>query len=276
MIPGELEMDRIRQTLDPRRIGRRIEHLTSTSSTNDAAWKMIDAVVEPDGLVVLAEHQSAGRGRFGRRWESPRGAGLLGSVILIDKTRSWSGGELSLLTAIAARDAIMACTDVVPVIKWPNDLLVAGRKLAGILIESRVFRESLMAYVLGIGINCLQQRNHLASELAETATSLELESRHPIDRTALAIALLGELDRWLGGPDAVRGPDLRREWLARAEPLGTRIHLEHAGTVYSGSVIDLDPTAALVVQLDEGGVRAFNAGDTTVVHRPSGSAPAVG
>ena len=271
MVPGVLQIERIRQALAPQRIGRRIEHLTSTPSTNDAAWGMIDTVDEPDGLVVFAEHQSAGRGRFGRRWESPRGAGLLGSTILIDKTRSWPGGELSLLAAIAVRDAIIACTDVVPVIKWPNDLLVAGRKLSGILIESRVFRENLTAYVVGIGINCLQQRNHLATELADTATSLELESRYPIDRTVLAIALLSELDRWLGCPDPVRGTDLRREWLARAEPLGVRIHLEHAGTVFSGSVIDLDPTAALLVQLDEGGVRAFNAGDTTVVHRPSES-----
>ncbi len=282
-----LDVDRICGALDTKRVGRRIEHLQSTGSTNDEAWERIDAglapdggrrgtgaqpVGEADGLVVFAEHQSAGRGRLGRRWESPRGASVLCSVALVDRQGELEGGELSLLAAVAARDAVVACTEVVPTIKWPNDLLVGGRKLGGILVESRVLPGEVRAYVVGVGINCLQQKGHIPAALAEKATSLELESVCAIDREAVAIALLRELDRWLAAPDTWTCETLRREWLARCEPMGQRIFLRHAGKEYSGSIVDIDPTAAMVVQLDEGGLRAFNAADTTIVGRGSAAA----
>ncbi len=124
------------------------------------------------------------------------------------------------------------------------------------------------AYVVGIGINCLQQRVHLPSGPAESATSLAIESKLTccrVDRAALAASLLEELDRWLAGPREWNDADLRREWLQHSEPMGRRVYLKHAGKVFSGSMIDLDPTAALLVQLDEGGVRAFDAASTTIV-----------
>jgi BirA family biotin operon repressor/biotin-[acetyl-CoA-carboxylase] ligase len=186
---------------------------------------------------------------------------------LIEASRERSGGELALIAAVAAHSAILACTDVVPVVKWPNDLLVRGRKIAGILIESRIVQEEVPAFVVGIGINCLQHRAHLPEELAQTATSLELESRQAIDRTTLAIALLSELNCWLKSPRSWSYTELRDQWLARAEPVGTRVELEQAGRIFKGTIIDLDPTAALVVRLDEGGIRAFNAASTTIVHR---------
>lgn len=264
MTAGALRIDRIGAELRTRRIGRRIDYLESTSSTNDDAWRHIEAN-GADGLVILAEYQSAGRGRSGRTWHSPRGASLLCSVLLIDGRAELTGNVLGLVAAVATRDAIVACTDTVPVIKWPNDLLVSGRKLGGILVESRLRHDGVRAYVVGIGINCLQQRGHLISTLSGSATSLELESAYPVDRTALAISLLTEFDRWLGEPRTWDDSCLRREWLARAEPMGKHVYLQHAGRVFSGLVIDLDPSTALVVQLDEGGVRAFDAGTTTIV-----------
>ena len=263
-----LQIDRIRHALRTRRIGRRIEHVTSCPSTNDEAWARMEAG-DADGLVVFAEHQSAGRGRFGRTWESPRGASLLCSVALIEESRERSGGELALIAVVATHSAITSCTDVVPIIKWPNDLLARNRKLGGILIESRLLRGKTPAYVVGMGLNCLQHEGHLSPELGESATSLELESHGVIDRTALATSLLFQLDRWLSSPRSWSYEDLRNQWLARAEPAGTRVQLEQAGRIFSGSIIDVDPTAALVVRLDEGGVRAFNAANTTIVHHRS-------
>ncbi len=260
-----LDIKRLQDGPRTRRIGRRIEYFPSTTSTNDEAWRLIDKGAD-DGLVVLAEYQSAGRGRLGRTWESPRGASLLASVVLISRHDELTGGDLGLIAAVAVVDAVTSTTDVTPAIKWPNDILVEGRKLGGILIESRR-RDTAAAFVVGIGLNCLQQHGHLTGELASLATSLDLESTGPIDRTALAVALLTELDRWLAEPAAWTDGDLRRAWLARAEPMGQRIRLRHAGKVYCGSMVDLDPTAALVVRLDEGGVRVFNAAETTVVER---------
>ena len=264
MTVGALQIDRIEAEFRRKRIGRHIEYLESTNSTNDDAWMYVEAD-DADGLVIFAEYQSAGRGRSGRTWHSPRGAGLLCSVLLIDERAELTGGELGLVAAVATRDAIVACTDVVPVIKWPNDLLVLGRKLGGILTESRLRYDGVRAYVVGIGINCLQQRGHLVSTLGDSATSLELESAYPVDRTALAISLLTELDRWLGEPRTWDDACLRREWLARAEPMGRHVCLQHSGQVFSGLMIDLDPSSALVVQLDEGGIRAFDAGTTTIM-----------
>lgn len=268
-----LDIAYIRRSLDTKRIGHRIEHVESTGSTNDVVWQYIDAAAarraggedEVDGLVVFTEQQCAGRGRHGRTWESPRGASILCSVAVIEPLGCLSGGELSLLAAIALRDAVASCTEIVPLIKWPNDLLVAGKKIGGILVEARARDDGIRTYVVGIGLNCLQQKGHFPAQLADAATSLELESRAAITRETIAVALLHGLDRWLAPPRSWTSDTLRREWAARSEPVGRRVVVRCRGRVYSGSVVDVDPGAALVVQLDEGGVRAFNAADTTVV-----------
>ena len=263
---GTIQIERILSAIRPERVGRRIEYVRSTTSTNDEAWQQA-AAEDADGFVVLTEHQTAGRGRFGRRWESPRGASLLGSVLLVDDAGELSGDQLGLLSAVAVRDAILAGTDVVPTIRWPNDLLVGGRKLAGILVESRTQSGGERAYVIGIGINCLQHAGHLPPELRGRATSLEMESRYGVDRTELAITLLRQLDDWLATPAAWNDDQLRERWLAGAGPAGQRICLGQGDRIYSGAIVDVDPQAALVVRLDEGGVRAFKATDTTVLEQ---------
>ena len=264
MTSGTLQIETIRTKLRTDRIGRRIEYVESTPSTNDEAWRRTNTD-DADGSVVFAEYQSAGRGRLGRPWHSPRGASLLCSVLLIDDCAELTGGELGLVAAVAACNAVTACTDVAVTIKWPNDLMVAGRKLGGILIESRARQDGIRAFVIGIGINCLQHHGHLAPVLGESATSLELESATAVDRIALAVALLLELDLWLGDRRSWDDGRLHREWLARAGPMGSRIRLQHGGRLYSGSMIDVDPGAALVVRLDDGNVRAFDAATTTVI-----------
>ena len=270
---GTLQIDRVRVELRTKRIGRCIEYLATATSTNDEAWRHIDSG-DTDGLVVFAEYQSAGRGRFGRTWHSPRGASLLCSVAVVnggareeDSDGHVKGSDLVLLAGVAACDAVKSATDLVPALRWPNDLMLSGRKLGGILIESRTVQDGRLAHVLGIGINCLQQAGHFDATLREAATSLEIESAGPVDRTALAVMLLTELDRWLAEPRSWDTAELRTEWLHRAEPMGQRVCLQHDGCTVTGTIIDLDPSAALVVRLDEGGVRVFDAATTTVVQQ---------
>jgi len=265
-----LDIARIRATLDTKRIGKRIEYLLETTSTNNEAWRLVAAEVQQlarDGLVVLAEHQTAGRGRLGRTWHSPRGASLLCSIVVTDRVCRFAGDEVMLLCAVATCDAVARATSVKPRIKWPNDLIVNQRKLAGILIESKSIAGEGRTFVCGIGINCLQQRGHLAPELAATATSLELESAVPVDRTRVACALLTEFDAWLGAVETDGIEVLRRAWLHRCEPMGRHIRLRCRGETYSGTTVDIDPSAALVIQLDSGHRRAFSAADTTVLAR---------
>jgi biotin-(acetyl-CoA carboxylase) ligase len=124
---------------------------------------------------------------------------------------------------------------------------------------------------MGIGVNCLQHRRHFEKSLERTATSMEAESSHPVNRVAVARQLLIELDRWLAGrPDTQL---LRRAWLDRAEPLGQHIHLRQGGEDFIGRTIDVDPTAALIVQLDGGGRRVFDPATTTLVRAGSGLQP---
>jgi len=290
---GLLEIERLVSGPARRRIGRvtawgrLVEIVDSVPSTNDLAWARAG---DPrrDGLVVLAEQQTAGRGRRGRSWESPRGASLLCSVLLLPRQhtaaspaevsggRRHSGPLLALLAAVACCDAIFEATSVSVEIKWPNDLLAGGRKLGGILVESRPWPSDRgsgargpdlgNAHVVGIGINCLQHRGHFPPDLRERATSLDLQSAGPIDRGALAVALLRHLDRCFADESIWTAEEVRQEWLRHAVPLGSRVMLEHGGRRYTGHVIDVDPTAALVVQLDRGGRRLFDAANTTILN----------
>lgn len=186
------------------------------------------------------------------------------------------GARLALVAAVAAHDAIAEATGVQTEIKWPNDLLVGERKLGGVLVESRSLPGAPAArgsagggatvgVVAGIGINCLQQRGHFPPELRHRATSLDEVAAVPIDRNALASALLTHLDRWLADPDAWSGDLVRRAWLERAAPFGSRIKLLSGGRRYQGHVVDLEPDAALLVQLDDGQRRLFDAATTTVL-----------
>ena len=287
MVEGGLDIDRVLGGLVLRRVGRlvggqpNVVLVDSTTSTNDLAWARADTP-DADGFVVFAERQTGGRGRMGRRWESPRGASLLCSVLLVDseidgdRASPALGPQVGLLAAVAAHDAVADATGVQVDIKWPNDLLADGRKLGGVLVESRPLDAGRASprggwagpaavHVLGIGINCLQQPGHFPPELRERATSLDLVAAGAVDRHVLARALLGHLDRWLADLDASTGDDVRQAWLERATPLGARIKLRHAGRCYCGHVIDLDPTASLLVQLDSGERRLFEAATTTVL-----------
>jgi BirA family biotin operon repressor/biotin-[acetyl-CoA-carboxylase] ligase len=263
MESGTLEIQRIREAIKPLRVGRTLRHLETTSSTNDEAWRSAEDD-SADGLVVFTEYQTAGRGRAGRLWHAPRGASLLCSLLLIDKAVALTPGLLTMAAPIAVHDTIAAATSLTPRIKWPNDLQLAGRKVAGILIETRTRADGTPIHVVGIGINCLQRAGHFPPELGNRAVSLDMLSTEPVDRTAVAAALLAQLDRFFAWPEKLGQADLREQWLKRSEAVGGRVQLKHRGKTYEGTVLDLDPTAALVVQLDRGGVRLFEPSDTTV------------
>ncbi len=278
-----LDVDRLAEGLVLARIGSDVRVLPETPSTNNAAFQAASAGA-PDGTVIFTEHQPQGRGRLGRPWISPRSASVLSSTLLIEGAgetkRSMGPGAITLAAAVAVVDAVgRAVPDVEPVIRWPNDVMIGGRKLCGILIETRPLgaaasgggapvpeassADQRRAIVVGIGINCLQHRGHFAAVGLDSATSLEAESRETISRLTVARELLLALDAWLAGN--VSSDALRRAWLDRAEPLGQHIHLRQAGEAYSGRTIDIDPTAGLVVELDRGGRRVFDPYRTSVM-----------
>jgi BirA family biotin operon repressor/biotin-[acetyl-CoA-carboxylase] ligase len=291
---GRLDAAALMRALGTRRVGRAIHCVDETGSTNDDAFALARAQGRAaDGMVVLAERQSAGRGRMGRRWASPRGAGVLCSVVWCDDAgESCDGGGdsdrdgaaltaspmlLSLGAGVAVCEAVATSSDVRAVLRWPNDVFVGERKLGGILIERRMVRverasgrgaagdssesdagspfvcdEAIGVTVIGIGLNCLQQRGHFDQDAAvdQPATSLEIESSRPVDRSAVVVALLRSLDAMLsenGGAETITA-----RWREFSDDVGRRVTVRAGDRTLTGTIVGVDPAAALQLALDDG------------------------
>ena len=238
-----------------RRIGLRVFVLAECTSTNDVALSEWEA--PRDGDVIFSEHQTRGRGRLGRDWVAPRGASVLCSVRLLVARDRTPWARLSLAAGIGVHEAIRQATNVPATLKWPNDVVVGSRKIAGVLIETSPRAGGITLVTVGVGINCLQHRGHFPSELAESATSLDLESDQPIDRRGVARRLIASLDRWLDPQVLEDRRHLREQWCRRGQTIGSRVRLRSHGKVYAGVVVDLDSDAGILVALDEGAQRLF-------------------
>jgi BirA family transcriptional regulator, biotin operon repressor / biotin---[acetyl-CoA-carboxylase] ligase len=192
-----------------------------------------------DGTVVLADSQSAGRGRRGRVWLDEPGASLLVSVVLRPRLEPARLPLLSLAGAVAVAEALTQVAGVAARLKWPNDVLVGGRKIAGILLESRVGPAPVV--VAGIGVNLAQRR--FPPELQAAATSVALETDRAVEREALLGALLEALDRWRRSLERGATTAVLDRWRALADTLGRTVTVEDA----HGVAVDVDADGALLV-----------------------------
>jgi BirA family transcriptional regulator, biotin operon repressor / biotin---[acetyl-CoA-carboxylase] ligase len=175
-------------------IGREIIVLEQTGSTSDAILQAANANSK-EGLVVFAEHQTAGRGQRGNRWESAMGKGLWFSILLRPKINLASSPRLIAWAAEAISDTIQYEFSVTPAIKLPNDVQIDGRKVAGVLVEMRAREKAPHLAIAGIGVNVNQSREDFPNELQSRAISLAMALGRQVDRQNFAIALLRELDR---------------------------------------------------------------------------------
>ncbi|HKQ49085.1 MAG TPA: biotin--[acetyl-CoA-carboxylase] ligase [Phycisphaerae bacterium] len=255
----QLVAEDIQRDLGTQRVGRSVMVLPDVDSTNTYALNRLTV----DGTVVFAELQTAGRGRLGRPWQSPRGASLTFTTLLLEPPGRIAPTRWMMAGAVAVAQAIARETDVAPVVRWPNDLYVGPRKLAGVLVETRSLPTGRMAVAIGIGVNCLQQPGHFPPDLREKATSLEIESSQPIDRTALARALLRRLDYLLASHERPTDDELAVQWREASADLGGRARLLSDGQEFGGQIIDIHPATGLLLQLDDGGRRQFDPQTTT-------------
>jgi BirA family biotin operon repressor/biotin-[acetyl-CoA-carboxylase] ligase len=239
-----------------------IRVLAATGSTNADA--LADAVRgAPEGLVIAAEQQTAGRGRQGRTWLSRPGAALMFSVLLRPSpVPQTARGWLPLLAGVATTAALRTVASVDARLKWPNDVLVGDRKLAGILAE-----QSGDAVVVGIGINVLGAEEELP---VPTATSLAMHGAGETDRTELLAEVLRQLGgwylRWRGtGPGDADGCGLRAEYLRWSATAGRPVRVQlPGGRVLAGVAAGVDESGRLLVRADGGDVIPVSAGD--VIH----------
>ncbi len=206
----------------------------------------------PEGLVAVADFQTAGRGRRGRGWEAPPGASLLVSVLLRPSLAPERTPLVSMACGVAMAEAVTRVAGFAPRLKWPNDLVVGDRKLAGILAE-----RDADAIVVGAGVNVAWQE--LPPDLADTATACNLETGRTVDRRELLDAYLAELDRRSDDLDGIVA-----EYRARLATLGRRVRVERPGDELVGRAVDIGDTGGLRIESDGGDVVDVHVGD--VVH----------
>jgi len=193
-MPDRLVAGRLQDDLGTAVIGREIIVLEQTASTNDAILQIANANPK-DGLVVFAEHQTAGRGQRGNRWESAAGKGLWFSILLRPKLDLASSPRLTAWAAEAISGAIQNEFSLTPAIKPPNDVQIDGHKVAGVLVEMRAREKAAHLAIAGIGVNVNQSREDFPSELQSSAISLAMALGRQVDRHSFAIVLLRNLDR---------------------------------------------------------------------------------
>ena len=193
-MPYGLVAEELQADLTSGVIGREIIVLEQTGSTNDAILQIANANSK-EGLVVFAEHQTAGRGQRGNRWESAAGKGLWFSILLRPKIDLASSPQLTAWAAEAVSGAIQNEFSLTPTIKPPNDVQIDGRKVAGVLVEMRAQEKAAHLAIAGIGVNVNQSREDFPKELQSRAISLAMALGKQIDRQSFAVALLRKLDR---------------------------------------------------------------------------------
>ena len=262
--PDLLLPEEIAVGLHSARIGRRLICYRETGSTNEDAFKLAEEGAE-EGTVVFAEAQRRGKGRLGRRWESPDGVNLYCSVILRPPILPARAAQLTFLSVVAAARAIEAVTSLRPSIKWPNDLLLSGKKVAGLLNEMSAETEKVNFIVLGIGVNINMDRPQFPDDLRHPATSLFLEAGRPVRRLDIARALLEALDALYDSYLQNGYGPVREEWLARSAFIGRRIRVTFHDKDLHGTAEGIDEEGALLVRAPDGRLERVLAGDVTIL-----------
>jgi BirA family transcriptional regulator, biotin operon repressor / biotin---[acetyl-CoA-carboxylase] ligase len=244
-------------------LGERPFHcFDEVGSTQDIArdWALADPPA-PDGAIVIAESQTAGRGRQGRPWHSPPGDALLVSAIYRPALAPAHLQRLTMAAGLALADTLTPLLGDAFALKWPNDGLLRGKKLCGILSEATWLGDQLAAVVIGIGLNV--RIDFSGTALDAVATSLETALGRPVDRVALLAELLPRLDQWV---ERAADPAIVDAWRARLGTLGKRVTVYTApgqlpSPSYTGVATDVDEAGALLVRLESGEVRRVLAGD---------------
>jgi len=255
----------MRAKLSSRIFGRVLEYHDRVGSTNDVILDLA-AQAALHGTVCLADEQSAGRGRRGYGWFSPPGCGIWASVLLRPRLSAARTPPLTLCAAAAVARVLEAAAGVSVEIKWPNDLRMGGRKVAGILAESRVVSGDEPVIVIGMGINVNHTRDQFPEELAASATSLRIESGRPVGREELFLAILASVESAYGdylesGPSSLLAEvDARLSW--RGLPVEAD---SPAGA--TGRVSHIDEEGGLVLDRQVGGPLVVRSGSIRLLRR---------
>ncbi len=255
LLPVELQVG-----LKTEVVGRELIYFAETDSTNDRAHELAkDGAAE--GTVVVADAQQAGKGRLGRRWESPAGVNLYLSIILRPPIAPRHATQLTFLSAAAVARTITQVTGLTPTVKWPNDVLLEGRKVAGLLNELDAETERIRYLILGVGVNINMRQEQFPDDLRYPATSLALASGSEVSRLLFARTLLQQLDAFYGQYRTQGFRPILQAWQEYFVLTGQLVEVDCQGRVVCGRVTGLDDDGALLLRLADGRQERVLAGD---------------
>lgn len=263
-----LEELQFKQILSTKALGQRSYFFETAESTNDLAWeKLVEGA--PHGTLIVAKEQTKGRGRHGRRWFSPNG-GLWCSIILdTSLIPNIQLGQIPLLIGVAITETLTNNFNLNVTLKWPNDLLVNNKKIAGILSESRQISKSTSSItnngkrvvVVGIGLNCNIKKENFSNDLQMEPTSLLIEKHQQIDIIKLLSDILFSIENWFDIYSNEGFAAIKSAWKQYSGILGKTVKIDTGSDIFSGKVIDLDDTGALVIAEPNGNTKTVIAGD---------------
>lgn len=258
LLPGEIV-----EGLDTEVLGRKeILHFEETDSTNARARELADQGA-PEGTLVVAERQTQGRGRKGRIWFSPPGAGIYASLILRPSIPPHEATRITFVTAVAAAEALLHLTDLNVRIKWPNDILVNGKKVAGILTEISTERGAVDYAVVGLGMNV--NTPGFPDDISERATSILIETGKRFPRTDLLREYLRRQEATLRRLRTSGFEPILRRWKGLADTIGKEIRVEMMDRSYVGWVEDIDSEGVLILKDRKGASHRIVSGDVVLL-----------
>ncbi len=261
--PGSVLPVRVEARLEPGSLGLPLYHFETIDSTNLEARRRAEAGA-PHGACLVAEHQSAGRGRLDRRWLAPKGSCLLFSLILRPRLHLEQVFGLTNLAAVAICRAVEGMSPLEPRIKWPNDVFLQGAKLAGILTEFTSRAEQVEFVVVGVGLNVNLTPGQLA-KLPAPAASLKAATKRPWDRALLLARILAEAHALYTRAAAGDWQALAAEYAARSLLCGRRVTVRDGETIRTGIARGIDPRGALLLEEGPGRVSPISHGDVSLL-----------
>ncbi len=262
--PDLLRQADIKPGLKTRIIGKELFLFSEVVSTNTVAMEMASSGA-PEGTVVIAETQTGGKGRLGRKWISPKG-NLYLSVILRPDIVIHKAPLITLVGAVAVASVIRKECDLEAGIKWPNDIVIAGKKVCGLLSEMSAEQDRIRHIVLGVGVDVNMELHALPADVGVLSTTLANETGERMDRPVLLQRILRELDKRYVAFLADEG-DVLREWTSLNVTVGKRVQVSGAGGTQEGLAQGIDSDGRLVMKLDDGSIRTVAAGDVTILKK---------
>ena len=261
--------DEIRHGLSSKIFGKKdIIYMNETDSTNTRA-KELAAQGAPEGTIVIAEKQTKGRGRRGRSWFSPSGGGIYFSIILRPIISPSETPRITLMTAVVLAETLISLVKLKLRIKWPNDILANGKKLAGILTEISTEMDAVNYIVVGLGLNVNTQLEDLPKEIKKTATSILIETGKPFPRVKLIRHYLKLYEKYY---DMFKKNDfepIMERWRELADIIGKQIKVDVIGKTHIGKVVDVDNDGVLILKDDHGRLQRIFSGDVTLARQTS-------